>query len=261
MITLAIEQRADAVTSQNLYDLTEPNYHLTRQADPSIAQQIWAELGAARNVVNVGAGTGSYEPADRQVTAVDPSAWMRRHRPAHLPPAVAAAAENLPFPDQAFDAGMALATIHHWTDLEAGLAELRRVTRGPIVILAFDPHRFPDYWLADYAPHFLDVTTRRCPSRERLRRALPGLTARQVDVPLNCTDGFAEAFYGRPEAFLDPAVRSNQSGWHELTTGTVDRAIDHLRHDLSSGTWDRHHGHLRRQPTRRGALTLLSTRS
>ena len=242
----------------NMYDESRPAYHRSRRTDPHIAEQIWAALGDAPTVVNVGAGTGSYEPPDRRVVAVEPSEWMRRNRPTGHPRAVAATAEDLPFADRSFDAAMAAFTIHHWTDLDRGLSELRRVTRGPIVIVTFDPSKFADFWLSRYAPDFIQTGVRRCPPLHRIRAALPGARSRPVEVPLDCTDGFAEAFYGRPEAFLDPVIRDNQSGWHLLGTDTVRTAMNTLQNDLTTGTWDRHDGHLRRQPTRSGALTLVT---
>lgn len=243
---------------KNRYDSVRPAYRQTRTTDPRIAAQIWAALGTAQTVINVGAGTGSYEPTDRQVTAVEPSEWMRSHRPCDRPAAVAASAEDLPFPDQSFDAAMAVSTVHHWTDVTRGLAELRRVTRDVIVLVTFDPQRFPDFWLTAYAPEFIGLAVRRCPPLETLRQCLPGSDIKRAEVPIDCIDGFAEAFYARPEAFLDPAIRAGQSGWHELPDTTITKSVEQLRRDLTNGAWDRHYHHLRRQPTRHGALTILT---
>src|SRR6185437_2069847 len=174
--------------------------------------QLLAALGSARNVINVGAGTGSYEPTDREVTAVEPSAEMRAKRAPSLSPAIDATADALPFEDDAFDAALAVFTVHHWPDLEAGLAEMRRIARGPVVIMTADPEALADLWLAEYSPEFPEVERRRYPSFDRIADGFGGrLSVRPLTIPLDCRDGFADAFYGRPEAMLEPAVRRAQS--------------------------------------------------
>ena len=145
-----------------LYDTIGVDYANLRKPDLRIAAQIEAALGPAQTVLNVGAGAGSYEPRDREVTAVEPSLEMIRQRPTAAAPVVQASAESLPFADGAFDAAMAILTIHHWSDIAQGLAELRRVTRGPVVLLTFDPaHR--GNWLADYFPELIDLDERVMP--------------------------------------------------------------------------------------------------
>ncbi|WP_394730939.1 class I SAM-dependent methyltransferase [Altererythrobacter sp. GH1-8] len=233
-------------------------YARYRQPDPIIAAQIHAALGDARTVLNVGAGTGSYEPEDREVVAVEPSAAMRAQRPGHLPEAMDAVAEDLPFPDAAFDASMSTVSLHQWSDLERGLAEMRRVTRGPVVLLVCDPSVMHDYWLADYIPEVRDNEARRFPPIERIGRALGGKTrVEKVDVPLNCRDGFNEAYYGRPEAFLDPAARLACSSWSLVPDAVVERFVTDLSRDLENGTWDARYGHLRTQPYFDGPLRLV----
>jgi SAM-dependent methyltransferase len=190
------------------YGAIGTSYTHYRRPDPRIAARIGQALGTARTVLNVGAGAGSYEPADRAVTPVEPSASMRAQRPAGLAAAIDATAENLPFPDGAFDAAMTTFSVHQWGDLSAGLRELRRVTRGPVVILTGDPGRLRAFWLNEYAPEVIDTEARRYPSVEALADGLGGtVTTSVVPVPLDCTDGFNEAYYGRPEALLDPAAR------------------------------------------------------
>ena len=194
------------------YESGGTGYAAHRRTDPRIAALVHAALGEARTVVNVGAGAGSYEPADRDVTAVEPSEAMRRQRPAHLAPAVDAVAEALPFPDGSFDAAMAMVTIHQWPDTERGLRELRRVSRGPVVILTFDGDALDEFWLAEYAPELIAAERRRYPAIEHIRAALGGVSVvTKVPVPIDCVDGFTEAFYARPERFLDPAVRRSQA--------------------------------------------------
>jgi SAM-dependent methyltransferase len=232
-------------------------YARYRRPDPRIAARVTQALGAARTVLNVGAGAGSYEPADRQVTPVEPSASMRAQRPPGLAAAVDATAERLPFPDGAFDAAMTTFSVHQWGDLRAGLREVRRVTRGPVVILTGDPGRLRRFWLTEYVPEVIDTEASRYPSLEALSDGLGGpVTATVVPVPLDCTDGFNEAYYGRPEALLDPAARLSCSAWSFVGDAVHDRFTRDLSRDLADGTWDARHGHLRTQPAFDGSLIL-----
>ena len=243
------------------YESGGTGYTVHRQTDPRIAALVHAALGDARTVVNVGAGAGSYEPADRDVTAVEPSEAMRRQRPAHLAPAVDAVAEALPFPDGSFDAAMAMVTIHQWPDTDRGLRELRRVSRGPVVILTFDGDALDEFWLAEYAPELIAAERRRYPAIEHIRAALGGVSVvTKVPVPIDCVDGFTEAFYARPERFLDPAVRRSQSAWGFVDEAAEDRAVARLCEDLESGAWERRHGALRAQPQFTGSLRLITAR-
>ena len=236
-------------------------YSRFRQPDPRIAARIVAALGTAETVLNVGAGAGSYEPTDRKVTAVEPSAAMRAQRPAHLSPAIDATAEHLPFADRSFDAAMATFTIHQWADLAAGLKELRRVTRGPVVILTCDPLLVEAFWLNDYAPEVLSTEARRYPSLNAVADGLgTAIDEIAVPIPLDCLDGFNEAYYGRPEFLLDPDARSACSAWSFVTPDKVTEAVDHLAADLDSGAWDARYGQLRHQPEYIGSLRLLVSR-
>jgi hypothetical protein len=239
------------------YETNGASYALQRRPDPRIAEVIHAALGHARTVVNVGAGAGSYEPRDRHVVAVEPSRAMRAQRPRDLAPAVDATAEALPFDDGAFDAALAIATVHQWSDLRQGLRELRRVSRGPVVVVTFDRDKLPSLWLNEYVPEVIEAERRRQPAVAELREALGAPTVAPISIPLDCTDGFKEAFYGRPESFLDPIARSAQSSWAFVDPGVAERGLARLRDDLDSATWDRRHGALRRQPVYHGSLTLL----
>lgn len=234
------------------------SYGRFRQPDPVIAAQIHAALGQAQTVLNVGAGTGSYEPTDREVTAVEPSASMRAQRPAGLGVAIDAVAEDLPFDDDSFDASMATVTLHQWSDLERGLAEMRRVTRGPIVLLVCDPAEMHDYWLNGYIPEVRNVEASRFPPIERIIDALQGpVEVQSVPVPLDCRDGFNEAYYGRPEAFLQREARLACSSWSLVPAEVVKRFVDQLSSDLATGEWDKRYGYLRRQPYFDGPLRLI----
>ncbi|MDH2429662.1 methyltransferase domain-containing protein [Sphaerisporangium sp. TRM90804] len=240
------------------YERHGHGYAIQRRTDPRIAARVHAALGDARTVVNVGAGAGSYEPVDRHVVAVEPSAAMRAQRPRHLAPAVSAVAEDLPFDDDAFDAAMAMVTVHQWPDAARGLRELRRVSRGPVVVLTLDGAALGLLWLAEYLPELLVVDGRRFPPIDTIA-SLVGAAAevRPVPVPIDCVDGFTEAYYARPERFLDPEVRASQSAWGVVGDAAAARAVEHLRRDLEDGTWDARHGHLRTQPEFQGALRLV----
>lgn len=240
------------------YGSVGSSYSHFRQADPTIAARILAALGDAATVLNVGAGSGSYEPVDRLVTAVEPSASMRAQRPPHLSAAIDAVAEALPFKNASFDASMATVTVHQWTNLEAGLAEMRRVTRGPVVILVGDPALMHEYWLNDYAPEVRAVEVRRFPPLGRIAAALgQNVEVQSVPIPLDCRDGFNEAYYGRPEAFLNPQARLACSSWSLIDDDVVQRFVSHLSRDLANGRWDQTYGHLRSQPFFDGGLRLL----
>jgi SAM-dependent methyltransferase len=183
---------------------------------------------------------------------------MRRQRPSTRGQAIDAVAEDLPFPDDSFDAGMATITIHQWRDLARGLAELQRVTRGPIVIMTFDPDVLRRFWLAKYAPRLMDHEAGRMPAISRVEHLLGGSNeCVSLPIPENCSDGFAEAYFGRPEAFFDDAVRGAQSAWSFLEADEITSALHALRADLDSGAWDRSYGHLREAPEYDGALRLI----
>jgi SAM-dependent methyltransferase len=220
------------------YGAIGASYARYRRPDARIAARIGEALGAARTVLNVGAGAGSYEPAGREVTPVEPSASMRAQRPAGLAEAVDATAEDLPFADDSFDAAMTTFSVHQWGDLGAGLREVRRVTRGPVVILTCDPGRLRRFWLTDYAPEVIDTEALRYPAVEAISDGLGGpVDVTVVPVPLDCTDGFNEAFYGRPEALLDPAARLSCSAWSFVGAAVHDRFTRDLSRDLATGAW------------------------
>jgi len=240
------------------YDTHGHGYAVQRRTDPRIAAMVHAALGTAKTVLNVGAGAGSYEPVDRHVTAVEPSETMRAQRPPHLVPALAAIAEALPFDDQSFDASMAMVTVHQWSDRERGLQELRRVTRGPIVVLTFDGDALDRFWLADYVPELIVADRGRLPPIAGITATLGGETAVQtVSIPRDCIDGFTEAYYARPERFLDESVRRSQSVWGFVEREVEVRFVRALKDDLSSGAWDERYGKWRRMAHFDGSLRLI----
>ncbi len=243
------------------YGVIGTGYTRYRQPDPHIAEFIRQALGDAATVLNVGAGAGSYEPVDREVTAVEPSASMRAQRPAHLPVAIDGTAESLPFPDQAFDAAMATFTVHQWSSLERGLSEMRRVTRGPVLILSCDPDLLERSWLHAYAPEMIAVEARRYPSMAAIVKELGGnAEVKAVPIPLNCVDGFGEAYYGRPERMLDHGARLANSAWSFVDPSVGERFAAELGRDLADGSWDRRYGELRTQPFFEGSLRLIIAR-
>lgn len=223
------------------YDRIGREYTTRRQPDPRIAAVIRRAIGDAATVVDVGAGTGSYEPADVTVLAVEPSAVMIAQRPAGSAPAVRASAEALPLRDNAVDVATALLTHHHWTDPERGFAELRRVSRRQVVF-TWEPSRMEQFWFArDYLPE----ASRREHGLATLDAAVtalgPDVSVLPVPVPHDCTDGFYAAYWRRPHAYLDPTVRAAISGLALLDQRLVHRAVRRLAADLADGTWSRHY--------------------
>jgi len=220
------------------YDAIGEGYALRRRPEPRIAAAIEHALGDAATLVNVGAGAGSYEPSDREVRAVEPSETMIRQRRAGAAPCVRATAEALPFPDSAFDAAMAILTIHHWSDWRRGLGEMRRVARRRIVLLTFDPEA-SDFWLwRDYVPALLDLDRRIMPSLADMAEALGPFEAAPVAIPHDCVDGFLGAYWRRPEVYLDPAARRSMSSFARID---AEAELAALAGDLKSGAWAERH--------------------
>ena len=227
------------------YDRLGRGYDRHRQADPRIAARIVAAFGSATSIVDVGAGTGSYEPADRTVVAVEPSRVMLAQRPPDAAPGVRGVAEALPFRDGTFDAAMALLTVHHWSDFRRGLREMQRVARR-VVVLTWDPDvTWSAFWFVrDYLPE-VRVAERDLPTMRHVRDALGNASVEVVPLPHDCTDGFFAAYWRRPDAYLDPGVRAAISALARLGEPAIRPAVERLAADLRSGEWDRRYGHLR----------------
>ncbi|QIG54027.1 methyltransferase domain-containing protein [Altererythrobacter sp. BO-6] len=219
-----------------LYDTIGVDYANLRRPDLRIAAQLHAALGDAQSVLNVGAGAGSYEPIDRDVTALEPSAEMIAQRPSGSAPAVQGSAEDLPFADKSFDAAMAVLTIHHWSDQAKGLAEMRRVARGPVVLLTFDP-AFRGAWQMEYWPQLVTLDEDQMPPLDFYERHLGPVDIETVPVPHDCSDGFLYAYWRRPEAYLDPRIRKGSSSFWKLVG--VEAGLEQLAADLRSGDWAR----------------------
>lgn len=224
-----------------LYDTIGLNYADLRRPDARIARRIDDALGAARTVLNVGAGAGSYEPTDRQVTAVEPSAEMMQQRSASTANIFQGGAEDLPFDDKSFDASMAILTIHHWSDQEKGVMEMRRVTRDKIVFLTYDPS-FRGFWLADYFPALVTLDEGQMPGMEDYKKWLGSTKVSAVPIPHDCTDGFLAGYWRRPAAYLDARVRAAMSSFWAL--GDVSDGLGRLEADLESGAWERRYSDL-----------------
>jgi SAM-dependent methyltransferase len=224
-----------------LYDTLGQGYALRRRADPRVAARMHAALGRARSVLNVGAGAGSYEPADRRVVAAEPSAVMVAQRRPGSAPAVRAAAERLPFASASFDAAMASLTLHHWSDWRSGLREMRRIARR-VVVFTWDPGS-DGFWLVqEYFPEIISFDVGAFPTIEGMAEVLGPLEVRPVPIPADCTDGFLAAYWRRPETYLDPATRAAISGFARVPD--VAPGLARLASDLADGTWAARWGHL-----------------
>lgn len=222
-----------------LYDTIGLDYANLRRPDARIAARIEAALGDAKSVLNVGAGTGSYEPADRNVTALEPSAEMIAQRAPDAAPAVQGTADALPFGDDSFDAAMAVLTVHHWPDLAAGLAEMRRVARDRIVILTFDP-ACRNAWLLDYLPALAELDEAQMPPMEAYAKHLGDVDVEPIPVPHDCSDGFLYAYWRRPQAYLDPRIRKGSSSFWKLDG--LEDGLARLEADLTGGEWEARYG-------------------
>jgi len=225
------------------YDRIGQVYAQHRKPDPRWSEQIHAALGDAERIINVGAGTGNYEPTNRQVVAVEPSAVMIAQRPAG--PVVQGVAEALPVPDQTFDAAMGLLTAHHWSDVAAGLNEMARVAKHQILMI-FEPEISHQFWLLDYFPSGRHSSTEvNAPTEASLRQHCNVIDVQVMAVPAGCTDGVAAAHWDRPERYLDAGVQASISLLAMLPEDVRAAGTARLSRDLESGAWDAKHGHLR----------------
>lgn len=226
---------------KTLYDTIGLNYANLRKPDPRIAARIDAALGTAETVLNVGAGAGGYEPTNRQVTAIEPSAEMIAQRPPSTATILQGQAENLPFQDSAFDAAMASLTIHHWSDKAIGAREMRRVARDKVVFLTFDP-AFRDFWLTDYFPELVTLDEGQMPPLTDYEAWLGPVKISPVSIPHDCTDGFLAGYWKRPAAYLDERVRAAMSSFWKI--GDISDSLARLQTDLDSGVWEKRYAEL-----------------
>ncbi len=239
-----------------VYETIGSTYSSTRREDERVRAQIHDALGDAATIVNVGAGTGNYEPIDRRVVAVEPSWAMLRQREGRTSQVIRGVAEALPLPDGTFDAGLAVLTMHHWHDVEAGLAELARVSRRQVVFF-FEPLHTHSFWALDYFPEARELPSEANPPGEAiLGRMLQVREIRTVPVSADCEDGFGAAYWARPEAYTDPVVQAGMSWLALLPAAARKRGSTRLAADLESGTWDERFGHLRHQATFDGGYRI-----
>lgn len=223
----------------DVYEHLGRSYTIGRRTDPRWMSALEDALGDAQTVINVGAGAGSYESPRRQVIAVEPSITMIDQRPSDAAPVLVGFAEDLPLADDTFDAATAILTVHHWRDLDAGLAELRRVARRQIV-LTFDPDALDRLWLVrDYLPQIATDEAQRLPSTQRIVAALGGAEVHELPVPRDMADGMLAAFWARPQAYLDPHVRASMSILALMDQTVIEAAMTRLQADLQDGTWAR----------------------
>jgi SAM-dependent methyltransferase len=242
------------------YDGIGRGYGRTRREDPDLRERIHRALGVARTVVNVGAGTGSYEPLDRGVIAIEPSETMVRQRPRHRAPAVRGTAGFLPLRDGSVDAAMTVLSLHHWEEAqEAGVREMRRVSRGPVVIVTYDPRVCGRMWLiADYFPEIAELDSRTMPLPERIVDWLGGRAeVSPLPVSRETPDWHLGSFWAHPERVLDEGARAATSGFARARPEVVERVVSRVRRDLADGTWDERYGHLRRLPEYDAGLRLI----
>jgi SAM-dependent methyltransferase len=244
--------------SKTTYDRIGAGYGNFRRTDPRIAARIEAALGDARTILNVGAGAGSYEPAGREVTAVEPSAEMIAQRPPSAAPTVQANAESLPFDDDSFDAALAVLTAHHWADLDAGLGEMLRVARERIVIVTFDSEALEGLWItADYFPEMLALKRPSGASSRDLVKKLRGAFSSPIPVPRDCTDHFFAALWARPELLFDEEIVRPMWVWQSISEESRRAGRERLAADLQTGTWEERYGHLREREEMDVGLRLL----
>lgn len=220
--------------TQPLYDTIGKGYANLRRADPRIEAAITAALGDAQTIINIGAGAGSYEPPSCTILAIEPSLRMIAQRPKSAAPCVSAVAERLPVKTAAADAAMASLTIHHWPDWRQGLREMRRIARRRVVLFTFDPDANAFWLTRDYVPAIAELDRQKMPKIADLAAELGPCTIAPVPVPHDCTDGFLGAYWRKPEAYLDPNLRSSMSSF-ALVDATA--GLTKLAKDLASGAW------------------------
>ncbi len=224
------------------YDNIGTSYSVTRQPDPRIAAAIFAALGDAASVANIGAGTGSYEPTDREVIAVEPSMTMIQQRKQSNARAIQAGAEHLPLSNNAVDAALAVLTVHHWQDLMLGLAEMKRVARDRVVILTWDQDVWESFWLIrEYHPYIREIDRPRAHNFSAINELFPSAEVIPVPIPHDCVDGFHGAFWRRPQAYLDPQVRAGISTYATMPEDELNRGLHKLEADLENSTWEKNH--------------------
>jgi SAM-dependent methyltransferase len=245
------------------YDRIGTEYAATRREDPELRERIHVALGDGRSVVNVGAGTGSYEPRDRHLVAIEPSDVMAAQRPPGLAPAIRATAAALPLRNGAVDAAMAILTIHHWDREQArGVRELRRVARGPVVIVTYDPAVSAEMWLfRDYLHEVAELDRRIFPPPHQLAAWLGwDVSIQVVPTSRDTPDWTLGSFWAHPERVLDASARNATSGFARMSPAVVQRVAKTVARDLRTGAWDERYGELRKLTALDVGMRLLVAR-
>jgi len=223
------------------YNQLAEQYKEYRKPDPRIAARIWNHTKASIRVLNVGAGRGAYEPENCEVIAIDPSREMIASRNNSATRVLQGQAENLPFEDDEFDVSMAILTIHHWSDIQAGLREMSRVTKQKLVLLTWVGYS-GNFWLEDYLPEIRGVDEKLFPSLSDLTNYLGEISVEDVDIPHDCTDGFMCAYWRRPESYLNPGIRKAISTFSRIPD--VSTRLEALRVDIANDAWNEKYSYL-----------------
>lgn len=234
----------DYAEGVQVYDRIGVGYSAARPQDPSIFAQVLDALGDAETVVNIGAGTGNYEPVDRPVLAIEPNSVMRSQRTSTAP-TLAAFAEALPVADRSFDAALAMFTIHHWTDRDAGIVEMGRVSRRQIALVYEPEISAASFWLSEYFPTLRPAPPYPHPTAQWVGNFLNVREVRPLMVPGDCIDGFAGCYWKRPHRYLDADVQAGMSVLAKMDPDDRRLGSERLASALESGQWDERHGHLR----------------
>ena len=218
-----------------IYDNIGRNYSVTRCTDPKVAAQLYPELEGATRIINIGAGTGSYEPEDAPLVAVEPSAKMIAQRKAGSHRVEQAFAEKLPFEDNSFSHAMTILSMHHWGDRSQAFSEINRVATDKLVAITWDPTSEPFWLTRDYFPEIYETDKRIFPDLDELKDHFDDVVMRPLLIPSDCEDGFFAAFWKRPDAYLDPNVRQATSPFSKVER--LEEGLQKLADDLASGAW------------------------
>jgi SAM-dependent methyltransferase len=218
-----------------IYDEIGINYSVTRCTDPEIAKQLYSELDAAIRIVNIGAGTGSYEPENMQLVAVEPSAEMISQRKTGSYPVEKAFAEKLPFENSSFSHAMTVLSMHHWENRPLAFSEINRVATEKFVAITWDPESEPFWLTRDYFPEIYEMDKRIFPGLEELNDHFDEVQVNPLKIPGDCKDGLFAAFWKRPEAYLSSRVRQSTSPFSKVKN--LSEGLHRLEEDLASGLW------------------------
>ncbi|MFN8439239.1 MAG: class I SAM-dependent methyltransferase [Caldilineaceae bacterium] len=218
-----------------IYDDIGGTYSVTRCTDPKVASQLYPELQGATRILNIGAGTGSYEPENVELVAVEPSAKMIAQRKPGSYPVEQAFAEKLPFADNSFSHAMTVLSMHHWTDRHAAFDEINRVATEKFVAITWDPHSEPFWLTRDYFPEIYEMDKPIFPDLDEISAHFDDVHIRPLLIPSDCQDGFFAAFWKRPQAYLSSTVRQSMSPFSKVQN--LEEGLRKLENDLASGTW------------------------